>query len=339
MLHNSLPTWRAWARKNNDIVALPFILVAVIIFFALATAGSFLSLGNFDALAAQVPELGLLSLAIMIIMITGGIDLSTISTANLVAVVMAIIMTRLVPAEISVESSAAAALAVILLAVAAGVVLSMILGLVNGVLVAYIGLPAMLATLGTMIFYEGITLAITSGYVVSGVPAMYTDLSSSRLLGIPLPVYVFAIGAVIVAAVLNRTPFGKYLYMIGSSETATKFSAINTRRALAKAYVISGLLSGVAGMIMLSRFNAANARQGTSLQLLSILIVVLGGTDPNGGFGKVSGVVLALLILQIITSGLNLLGMNVFFSYALWGVLLIVVIAYRYFMTRERRSA
>lgn len=335
MLHNSLLSWRSWARKNNDIVALPFILIGVIIFFTVATSGNFLSLGNFSALAAQIPELGLLSLAILVIMITGGIDLSTISTANLVAVVMAIIMTRTIPEG----SSSGTVVLVIFAALAAGAVLSMILGLLNGILVAYVGLPAMLATLGTMIFYEGITLAITSGYVISGVPELYTSLSSSDFLGIPLPLYVFVIGSVIIAAILNRTPFGKHLYMIGSSVTATRFSAIDTKKALAKAYVISGVLSGVAGMIMLSRFNAANARQGTSLQLLSILIVVLGGTDPNGGFGKVGGVVLALLILQIITSGLNLLGVNVFFSYALWGILLIVVIAYRYFMTRERRSA
>ena len=336
MWNNFVKVWRSWIRKNNDIAALPFILVAVVIFMTLSTSGKFLSLGNFNSLASQIPELGLLSLAIMVIMITGGIDLSTISIANLVAVIMAIIMTRLVPEG---TGSSETTLGLMLAAFATGIVLSLILGCLNGILVAYIGLPAMLATLGTMILYEGITLVITNGYVISGLPDMYTGLSSLSFIGIPLPLFIFSLAVVAMAVVLGRTPFGKYLFMIGSSETATRYSAIDTRKVLVKAYTISGFLSGIAGMIMVARFNSANARQGTSLQLLSILISVLGGTDPDGGFGKVGGVTLALLVLQVITSGLNLLGMNTFLAYTLWGVLLILVITYRYYITRERHSS
>lgn len=335
MVNQAFRTLQHWIRKNTDIAALPFILAAVVVFMTVATAGRFLSAGNIGALASQLPELGLLSLAMVVVILTSGINLSIISSANLVSVIMAIIMTQFIPEG----SSAGTVLAVLLSAFTAGVVVSLVLGFVNGFLIAYVGLPAMLATLGTMLLYEGLTLAITKGFVISGLPEMYTNLSSAGIWGVPLPLVILVLAIVAVALILGKLPFGKYLFLIGSSETATKFSAVDTRKALVKAYVLSGFLCGIAGMVMLSRFNSANARSGSSLLLLTILIAVLGGTDPNGGFGKISGLVLSLLTLQFITSGLNLLGVTQFVTLALWGILLILVIAYRYYMTRERRAA
>ncbi|MEZ4731330.1 MAG: ABC transporter permease [Caldilineaceae bacterium] len=335
MLAKSLSNLRHWIRKNSDIAALPFILVAVVVFMTVATSGRFLSPINLNALASQLPELGLLSLAMVVVILTAGINLSIISSANLVSVIMALIMTTFV-AE---ESSTGTVLMVVLIAFVAGVAVALALGYFNGFLIAYLGLPAMLATLGTMLFYEGVTLAITKGFVISGLPDMYTGLSSANMLGVPLPLVILALAIAVVALILDRTPFGKHLFLIGSSETATKFSAVDTSKVLVKAYVLSGALCGMAGMVMLSRFNSANARSGSSLLLLTILIAVLGGTDPNGGFGKITGVVLSLLTLQFITSGLNLLGVTQFVTLALWGILLILVIAYRHYMTRERRSA
>ncbi|MFN8488279.1 MAG: ABC transporter permease [Caldilineaceae bacterium] len=331
----ALKALRIWIIKNTDIAALPFILVAVVVFMTVATSGRFLSLGNIGALASQLPELGLLSLAMVVVILTAGINLSIISSANLVSVLMAIIMTHFIPTG----SPTGTVLVGLLITFAVGVAVSLLLGFVNGFLIAYVGLPAMLATLGTMFLYEGLTLAITKGFVISGLPELYTGLSSAAILGVPLPLVILILGIAGVALILGKTPFGKYLFLIGSSETATRFSAVDTRKALVQAYVLSGLLCGIAGMVMLSRFNSANARSGSSLLLLTILIAVLGGTDPNGGFGKISGLVLSLLTLQFITSGLNLLGITQFVTLALWGILLILVIAYRYYMTRERRAA
>jgi len=332
MLNKSFSALRTWRRKNTDIAALPFILVAVVIIMTVATSGRFLSPGNLGALASQLPELGLLSLAMMVAMITSGINLSIISSANLVSVIMAIIMTRFIPAE----SDSGTVLVLVIISFVIGLVVSVVLGFVNGFLIAYIGLPPMLATLGTMLFYEGLTLAITKGFVISGLPDMYVGLTAASILGVPIPLFVLGLAIVVVAIILERTPFGRYLFLIGSSEIATKFSSVDTRKVLTKAYILSGLLCGIAGMVMLSRFNSANARSGSSLLLLTILISVLGGTDPNGGFGKVLGLVLSLLILQFITSGLNLLGITQFMTLAIWGILLLIVIAYRYFMDRKR---
>ena len=316
---------RVWTKKNSDIASLPFILIAVILLMTVATSGRFLSKGNLNAFASQIPELGLLSIATMVVMITNGINLSIISSANLVGVTMALIMTN----WISPEAAGGTILAVVMAALAVGFLLSVFLGWVNGALIAYVGLPPMLATLGTMLLYEGITLTITKGFVISGMPDIFVEYNYAKLFGVPMPLLTMILALAVVAVILIRRPFGRTLYMIGSSETVTHFSAIDTRKVIVKAYILSGILCGMAGMIMLARFNSANARSGSSLLLLTILISVLGGTDPNGGFGRVIGLTLALFILQLLTSGLNLIGVTQFITLALWGVLLIAVIAYR----------
>ncbi len=328
---------RGWGRRNAEMAALPFLLFGVVVILSVATeivsGGSiqFLSFENFGAMAAQIPELGLLSLAMMVTMLTAGINLSIISSANLVGVAMAVVMLAFGPA------AAAAGLTIPLIAVTilGGLAFSVLLGLFNGLLIAKLKITPVLATLGTMILYEGLTLAITKGYVISGMPEEFAVITTGSLVGIPYPLIVFALAAIVMAYVLQRRPLGRQLHMLGSNQTATRFSAVNIDWVILKTYMLSGLLVGFAAIVMLSRFNSANARQGTSLLLVTVLIAVLGGTDPDGGFGKVLGLVLALLIMQCITSGLNLLGISSFLTLALWGGLLIGVIAYRSFRAKN----
>jgi simple sugar transport system permease protein len=324
----------SWSRRNVDIAVLPFILLAVVALMMVLTGGGFLSSENLGALMAEIPELGLLSLGMMITMLTAGINLSLISSTNLAGVSMGLIMTQLIPAG----ATDGQTLMIVLLAIVVGMLVAAFLGFVNGVLIAYVGLPAFLTTLGTMILYEGITLSITKGFVISGYPPAFEAISAGNFLGVPYVLLLFVAGAITMSYLLNRRPLGRQIYMIGSNEMATRYSSIDTRKVLVKTYVISGLFTGLAAIIMTSRFNSANARQGSSLQLLTILIAVLGGTDPNGGFGKVSGMVLALLIMQFLASGFNLLGISSFMTTALWGIMLIVVLGYRFMMTRKQMS-
>jgi ribose/xylose/arabinose/galactoside ABC-type transport system permease subunit len=126
--------------------------------------------------------------------------------------------------------------------------------------------------------------------------------------------------------VLRRTPFGVAIYMMGSNEKATLYSGISIRKTTLKIYCLSGFLCGVAALIMISRFNSAKAGYASSYLLVTILAAVLGGVDPFGGFGKIIGLVLSLLILQVISSGLNLLGMSAHLTIALWGGILILIL-------------
>lgn len=330
--------YRTWAQNNIDVAILPVLMIAVVVVFCIITAGSgrfFLSFTNLTTIASQIPILGLLSIAMMITMVTGGINLSTISTMNFTAVVMALMLTFLFPQDAPPILAALASIGIIV----AGLAFSLLLGLVNGVLVAYVKVTPVLTTLGTMLFYEGLTLSITKGFVISNFPPAFLTIGTGALLGIPYTFLIFIAVAIVMSIVMSKSSFGKKLYMLGSNSVATQFSGISTSRILLKTYLTSGLLCGIAAVISVSRFNSANARGGASFLLLTVLISVLGGTDPFGGFGKISGLVFALLILQFLSSGLNLLGMSPFVAVSIWGIMLVAVIAYRFFHAQHRDLA
>jgi simple sugar transport system permease protein len=283
-------------------------------------------------MAFQLPELGVLAFAMMITMLTGGINLSIISSANLSGIIMAMILTG----DLASGAGGAGLGWTIFLAVIAGLSISLIVGLVNGMIIAYIGVSPILATLGTMTLLEGISLVITRGYVISGLPRNLLVIGNGTFLGVPVPMFILIAVAVAVAIILNKTRLGLSTYMIGSNIKATSFSGINTNKVTILVYMISGLLAGLASLIMIARFNSAKAGYGSSYLLVTVLVSVLGGINPNGGFGKVSGVFLGLVLLQVISSGLNLLGISQFLTLALWGALLLGVEALRLARRRVR---
>jgi len=326
MFERIVKAYNSWRDNNHDISALPWLLLGTIAVMTVATGGRFLRPSNIVNILAQAPELGLLSLAMMLAMITAGINLSIISTANFSAVIMALILTRVMPPE----PTAGMAVAFVVITMLTGIAVSASLGVFNGYLIGYLEVPAVLTTLGTMILYEGMTLAITKGYVISGMPSQLLFIGNARFLGVPFQMYIFILAAIVVAVVVKRRPYGIHLYLTGSNPIATRFSGINVRKVLMRTYVLSGILSGIAAIVLLARFNSANARTGSSLLLSTVLICMLGGTDPFGGFGKVGGLVMALFILQMVTSGLNLLGVSSFATVAIWGIMLIGVMLYRY---------
>jgi ribose/xylose/arabinose/galactoside ABC-type transport system permease subunit len=174
--------------------------------------------------------------------------------------------------------------------------------------------------------------------VISGFPPPILFIGNGVVLGIPMPMLIFGACALVVSLLLRRTPFGVAVYMMGSSERATLFSGIHIRKVLLQVYSLSSLLCGVAALVMISRFNSAKAGYGSSYLLVTILAAVLGGVDPFGGFGKMMGLVLALLILQVISSGLNLLGLSGHLPIAIWGGILIFVLSLNQLRARLGRA-
>ena len=187
------------------------------------------------------------------------------------------------------------------------------------------GFSPILATLGTMTMVRGIAIGLTHGNVISGFPPWVVFVGNGTIFGIPAPMFVFTAVAVPLAVMLGRSPLGIAIAMIGSNQQATRFSGVDTRRVLVKVYVISSVLASIAAMVMMARFNSANADYGQSYLLVTIVAAVLGGVDPMGGFGKVSGLVLALIVLQLISSAFNQLGLSEFLTLAIWGGTLILV--------------
>jgi simple sugar transport system permease protein len=179
---------------------------------------------------------------------------------------------------------------------------------------------------------DGISIYLTRGTVISGFPDAFQIIGNATLAGIPVPFLILAVAAVAVGMVLTRTGFGISVYMIGSNPQATRYSGINTKRVLVGVYTLSGVLCFVAACLMMARFNSASAGYAQSYLLITILAAVLGGIDPFGGFGRISGLMIALVVLQVIASGFNLLGLSQHLTLAIWGLTLIAVMAIKFLL-------
>jgi len=307
---------------GGTVPMLSLVLLALVVVFGLLLGERIVGVGALQSMAFQLPELGILSLAMMVALLSGGLNLSIIATANLCALTMAWVLTTHVPAAHGFMWGGWQVLAVF-----AGVAVALIVGLINGFVIAYLGVSPILATLGTMTMCKGLSIGMTRGNVISGFPDPIVFLGNGTLAGVPVALLIFLALCVPVAVLLNKSPFGHKIYMIGSSEKATRYSGVDTKRVLLGVYVLSSLLAVVAALVMMARFNSANAAYGESYLLVTILAAVLGGVDPFGGFGKVGGLVMALILLQVISSAFNLLDFSPFLTVAIWGALIVIVTA------------
>lgn len=304
-------------------LGLSLLLVVILGLFAVALPGTFLRLSTLHAMLIQLPELGILSLAMAIPLISGGLNLAIIATANQASLLMAWILTRGMP-EGTTGSSLFLWLAA---ALAAGLVLCIVIGLVTGLIITIMKVHPILVTLGTQILIQGVSIWLTRGKIITGFPEPLLAVSSATVLGIPISFWLFAVVALAAHVLLTRTPLGVRIHMIGSNPEATRYSGVDTRAVLISVYVLSSVLCWLSAIVMMAQFNTAGANIADSFLLITILAAVLGGIDPYGGFGRVGGLCVALAILQAIASGFNLVGLSEQLSLALWGLTLIVVIA------------
>lgn len=307
--------------KNIDNLMLTGILIIISLFVSYLKPG-FLSLGTLESIAYQLPEIGLLTLAMMVTMIPGGINLSVIASSNLSGIAMALIMTSIIPKK---EDN----ILVVILAITVGMAISLLIGFINGAIIAVFNIPAILVTLGTQMLVNGMCLVITKGGIISGFPRSFKNVGNGKLLGLPTPIILFALCIIILVIVLRKTPLGTELYLYGSNSTATIFSGVNDKALLIKSYTLSGFFAGIAAIILTSRFNSAAAGYAESYLMQSILIAVLGGINPNGGGGKITGLILSNLIIQVVASGLNILKVSSYLTTALYGIILLVAVFVR----------
>jgi len=310
---------------HGELMGLGIFLVIVLVFFGLTTP-RFLSVGTFQSVAYQLPELGLLTLAMLLPILSGGLNLAITFTANIAALAMAAIIQAGGGPDAGILTVGIGALA----ALAAGA----FAGLVMGIIVAYVGAHPILVSLGMMIFLGGLGEFLTRGGDISGFPPFIAEIGHGAVLGVPTPLLIFIVAAILWHIMLARTRFGFSVYMLGSNPEATRYSGIDTRRVLVLIYVLSSVMSALAGILMLTRFNSVRVGHGESYLLITVLACFLGGVDPFGGFGRTVAVVLALVILQTIASGLNLMGAHQHLATALWGLFLIAVMVARWIWLR-----
>lgn len=304
-------------------------LVVLVIMLVLTGPSRFLSAKSISAMMLQMPELGILTLAVTFALFLGGIDLSVVSTANLSGIIAAMLAVQLSKNGWFVLLSYAAALAV-----------GCVCGLLNGIVISRTGVPAMLATLGTMEVYKGIGLILTDGSAVTGLPSAYGFLGSASLGSIPLIMIIFVLAIIVAAVTMRRRRFGLEVYLLGTNEKAAEFSGIDHVKVTIKAFVCSGMLAAAAGIIISSRVMTAKADYGSSYILQCLLVAILGGISPFGGFGNVAGILIAIVTLQMLSSGFNMLRFSSYQKLAVWGAILILVMVMNYLLEkmRERRN-
>jgi ribose/xylose/arabinose/galactoside ABC-type transport system permease subunit len=320
------------SKLANNLTLLCILIVIAGIISSFLPA-QFLTGRNFSSMGRQFPEYGLLSLANMLAMITGGIDLSVTAVMSLSGVVSSLILSQW-------EATAIPPGAMILLGILAALGVSAVCGLINGFLIAYIRVPAIIATLGTQGLFIGTSIGITKGHGIGGFPPPYLFIGNGDLGGIPMQFIIFVVVALLVGLLLTRTRQGFAMTMFGSSPRASRFSGVNNEAVLMKTYLITGLLAGLASVIVTSGVNSIRPGYGSEYLLISVLIAILGGTDPAGGFGTALGLTLGIFIMQVLQSGLNFLGFSPFFKKFMWGLLLVGVMVFHFYRRRysQRRA-
>ncbi|MDY6323285.1 MAG: ABC transporter permease [Succinivibrio sp.] len=300
------------------------ILVLMVLVFLLMWAlngNAFISAGNLSSMAYQVPILGLLSLGMMVAMLSGGINLSIIATANFNGIMIAVLIRAMAG-----DDMMSAPGTVIALALLGAMVCSLLTGVINGLFISLLKIPDILVTLGTMSIIGGLNVALTDGYTISDFPQAVLALGNSTVLGIPSALLIFIFGAAVASYFLNRTCFGHQLYMMGSNPQATRYSNVSLVKVTVQQYLLSSFFSVLTSLVMIGQLNSVKADYAASYLLVSILAGFLGNVNPFGGFGKVAGTVIAVIILQFISSGLNLMGVDSFLITAMWGLIILVVV-------------
>ena len=307
------------------------LLVLTIIMFCLLSLfkpGQFLTITNMQSMSFQFSEVGILAIAMSLAILLAGIDLSVVATANLSSILAAIYMTNAVSNQLPGDSTGMIISGGVLIALFAG----SLCGMINGLLIGYVGVPAILATLSTMTLFGGIAMGITNGQAVSRMPEGFEFLGNGLISGIPAPLILFVLVGFAVWLILERTRFGTEIYLLGTNPRSSIFSGIENARIAFYVHTLIGFLSALCGLIMLSRTNSASAGYGASYILTTILIAAMGGISVLGGKGKMTGVLISTVLLQMVSTGFNMLlyrqsGGN-FFRDFVWGALLVLVIAF-----------
>ena len=292
-------------------------LVVLCIILAIANP-VFTSPMNLANLLSQVAINGLLAIGQAFVILTGGIDLSDASVVGLAGVLMASMATG--------DSGPHSVLLGLVLGIGGGLVF----GLFNGIVVAKLRLEPFVVTLGTLAIGQGITFVYTGGQPIGNLPNAIYELGSGTIFGIPVPGLIF-IGIFIVSWIMiKKTLFGRRIYSIGGNESAARMSGIQVGRVKVAVYVISAVLSALAGIILAGRVDAGLPQSGQNYELDAIAAVVIGGISLTGGRGRFWGVMIGVLLLGVISNGLDLLNVSPYFHSIFEGAIILVAVLMDY---------
>jgi ribose transport system permease protein len=287
--------------------------LVVLILLASVLSPYFLQPGNVLNVARQISIIGIVAVGMTFVILTGGIDLSVGSILGVVAVV----------AAQQLQNGGA-----VPLVVALALLLGTVLGLINGLGITIGGIPPFIMTLGMLVMARGAALTYAQGQPVSLGDAKDTFawLGREAIAGIPVPVFIFAIVAIVGVVILRFTTVGRYIYAIGSNREAARLAGVKVRTYTALVYVISGFLAGLTALIWISRLTVGEPTAGTGIELDAIAVVVIGGTSLFGGEGGIGGTVIGAMIVGVLANVLNLLGVSPFTQQIVTGALIVLAV-------------
>jgi erythritol transport system permease protein len=314
-------------------------LLAVIIVFS-SLSGNYLTTTNLLTMSSHVAIYALLAMGMLLVILNGGIDLSVGSTLGLSGVIAGYLMqgVRLKALGIAIYPS-------VWVIVIASCAVGALIGLVNGVLVSRFKVAPFVATLGMLYAVRGIALLITNGLT-------YNDLSGSPDLGntgfdwlgfnnigsVPIGVIVMVVVAAVGSLLLNRSVFGRWLYSSGGNERAAELSGVPVKRVKIWVYVISGICSAIAGLILSSELTSAGPTAGNSYELTAIAAVVIGGAALTGGRGNIRGTLLGAFVIGFLSDGLVIIGVSAYWQTVFTGVVIVLAVLLNAVQYRGRRG-
>ncbi|MCV3738987.1 ABC transporter permease [Rhizobium sp. TRM96647] len=304
-----------------------FALIAIIVVFSILSP-YYLTVENFLIMSSHVAIFGLLAIGMLLVILNGGIDLSVGSTLGLSGVIAGFLMQGVQLEQLGVILYPPV-WAVVVLTCALGA----FVGAVNGVLIAYLRVPAFVATLGVLYCARGVALLMTNGLTynnLSGRPELgntgFDWLGFNRLFGIPIGVLVLAALAIICAVVLNRTSFGRWLYASGGNERAAELSGVPVKRVKITVYVLSGICAAIAGLVLSSQLTSAGPTAGTTYELTAIAAVVIGGAALTGGRGTIQGTMLGAFVIGFLSDGLVIIGVSSYWQTVFTGAVIVLAV-------------
>jgi ribose transport system permease protein len=314
----TMKTADARSRVSLPETAVLFAVLAVLVIFFSITSPYFLNGPNLINILQNTARIGIVACPATLLLISGQFDLSVGSTSAFVAIIAAI-------AAATTGAPITPGLP-LWVAVLLGVAAAFLVGIVNAVSVTVFRINALITTLATLAIFRGLTKVASDGQTVR--LEDFGWLGITRVLGLPIPVYIFAAVVVIFYVILRYTTYGRSMYAIGASPTAARLAGIRTDRAIFMAFILSAALAGLSGLILLSQVGSASVNAGIGLELSVVTAVVLGGASLAGGRGTIVGTTLAVLIVGVLGNGLIQLGVPSFWIDVAGGVLLLVAVGF-----------
>ena len=296
--------------KQSSTVSIFLILVVMCAIMA-AVSPAFVKISNILSTARSFSAIAVAGIGVSMVIITGGIDLSIGSVYGLAGVISAMLVVSGVP---------------LLPGILGGMLIGSAVGLFNGMMVVYLRLPPFIATMGTMQIARGICYIITQGYPVSNLPKEYTLLGQGYLLGIPVPIWVMILIAILFAIFLNMTTTGRRIFALGGNEEATRISGINTKRLKVLVYTLGAALAGLAGIITASKLGVGQPTAGIGFEMDAIAAVVIGGASLSGGEGTVTGTIIGAAIIGVLRNALVLLSVDSYWQTLIIGCVIILAV-------------